>query len=82
MNHTYYIPAHRKVYGDEAGNLDLVAFLYATYMCHESGETFRMNGVSIYSDKVVIILGRMEDEKIKYQVNQSPLDNAVGMVKV
>lgn len=49
MKHTYYIPVHRKVYGDEKDNPEVVAQLYAAYMRHIdfSKEAGRFDGVSL-----------------------------------
>lgn len=51
MEHTYYIAKHKKVYGTHKGDREVIAFLYAKYMLHETGYIGRQDGVSLANGK-------------------------------
>lgn len=66
MEHTYYIPAHKRVYGDRGSDHDTVALLYATYMRFETGTVGRYdcvsltdgtNGIATFANRLRVVVG-------------------------
>lgn len=47
MDHTYYIPKRKRVYGTHADDHDTVAMLYALYMRHATDVIGRYDGSSL-----------------------------------
>jgi hypothetical protein len=48
--HTYYIPSQKAMYGTHAGNVELAAYLYATYMrlAPLDKDPAKVDGVSMF----------------------------------